>query len=129
MEGLLQSLPPPRSPAKTHCRVRISLSIPHNGKLTAPVFENSVSTSRDSREGALALVTWLNGLNAIRRRWDRYALILTCIGSAAQRRLKTVKTRACLRNRMLRPNHTVRRSHWTSRSPLHSPPLPRQSDE
>src|SRR6266478_5311489 len=33
----------PRSRAKTHCRVRISLSIPHNGKLTAPVFENSVA--------------------------------------------------------------------------------------
>src|SRR5258705_8169251 len=33
------------------------------------------AASRDSREGTLALVTWLNGLNAIRRRWDRYALI------------------------------------------------------
>jgi len=38
---------------------------PHNGKLHGPpVFdiENSGSTSRDSREGTLALVTWLNGL-------------------------------------------------------------------
>jgi hypothetical protein len=61
MEGLLSEFAAPSLTRKTHLPRRDIFVYPSQRQAHGTSVDIENSTSRDSREGTLALVTWLNG--------------------------------------------------------------------